>query len=318
MPTIRWDSKLASVAGAKASKIEKAFGYTTVGDLLRHYPRRYVPKGSLSDLGGLVVDEHVTVIAQVLSVNQRSYPDRRTRQLAYRLEVVVATGDHELMLTFFDKKKHIADWRQKSIAPGMHGVFSGKVGRFRNRWQLTNPQTQLFAEDQEEGGFDRARETWESQPDLITLYPATAAVQPERAPLLHQPRPPGLRHLALLQEVRDDRWGSRPGGVPHQLDLLRAACGATAACFHATVASAAGDRYGIAILARSFEIDDADVKVTISLTSPFCPVAGQIVDEVKTAVEAVEGVDRADVELTFDPPWTPERIAPLVRASLGL
>jgi ATP-dependent DNA helicase RecG len=64
VPSIRWDSKLASVAGKAAPKIEKAFGYTTVGDLLRHYPRRYVPKGDLSDLGALVVDEHVTVIAR--------------------------------------------------------------------------------------------------------------------------------------------------------------------------------------------------------------------------------------------------------------
>ena len=150
MPTIRWDSKLASVAGKHAPKIEKAFGYTTVGDLLRHYPRRYVDKGKLSDLGGLVVDEHVTVIAQVLSVEQRTYPDRRTGRPAYRLEVSVATDDHELMLTFFDKKKHIADWRRSSIAPGLHGVFSGKVGRFRNKWQLTNPQTQLFADEEDD------------------------------------------------------------------------------------------------------------------------------------------------------------------------
>lgn len=71
-------------------------------------------------------------------------------------------------------------------------------------------------------------------------------------------------------------------------------------------------------LVYDIEIDDADVKATISLTSPFCPVAGQIVEEARTAIEGVEGVDRADVELTFDPPWTPERIAPLVRASLGL
>ncbi len=173
MPTIRWDSKLASVAGSHAPKIEKAFGYTTVGDLLRHYPRRYVPKGQLSDLGALTVDEHVTVIAQVLSVEQRSYQDRRRGGMAYRLEVVVATDDHELMLTFFDKKKHIADWRKGNIAPGMHGVFSGKVGRFRNQWQLTNPQTQLFQDE----GEDQARETWEQQPNLITLYPATATVQ---------------------------------------------------------------------------------------------------------------------------------------------
>ena len=65
-------------------------------------------------------------------------------------------------------------------------------------------------------------------------------------------------------------------------------------------------------------IKDAEVKATISLTSPFCPVADQIVEDVKTAIEGVDGVDEVEVELTFDPPWTPERIAPLIRASLGL
>jgi len=76
----------------------------------------------------------------------------------------------------------------------------------------------------------------------------------------------------------------------------------------------------LVVLGLIYDIDvqDADVKATISLTSPFCPVAGQIVDEVKQAIEAVEGVARAEVELTFDPPWTPDRIPPLVRASLGL
>jgi metal-sulfur cluster biosynthetic enzyme len=64
--------------------------------------------------------------------------------------------------------------------------------------------------------------------------------------------------------------------------------------------------------------DDANVHAIISLTSPMCPVAGQIVEDVKQTIEGVEGVASAEVELTFDPPWTPERISPLVRASLGL
>lgn len=71
-------------------------------------------------------------------------------------------------------------------------------------------------------------------------------------------------------------------------------------------------------LIYDIEITDADVHATISLTSPFCPVAGQIVEDVKTAIEGVDGVDSAEVELTFEPPWTPERISPLIRASLGL
>jgi metal-sulfur cluster biosynthetic enzyme len=65
-------------------------------------------------------------------------------------------------------------------------------------------------------------------------------------------------------------------------------------------------------------VTDADVKVKISLTSPMCPVAGQIVEDAKKAIQGVEGVGNVEVELTFDPPWTPERISPLVRASLGI
>lgn len=65
-------------------------------------------------------------------------------------------------------------------------------------------------------------------------------------------------------------------------------------------------------------IEGADVHAVISLTSPMCPVAGQIVEDVKRAIEGVEGVESAEVELTFEPMWTPERISPLIRASLGL
>jgi metal-sulfur cluster biosynthetic enzyme len=65
-------------------------------------------------------------------------------------------------------------------------------------------------------------------------------------------------------------------------------------------------------------VEGGKVDVVMSLTSPMCPVAGQIVEDAKNAVLEVEGVDEADVQLTFDPPWTPERISPLIRSSLGL
>lgn len=71
-------------------------------------------------------------------------------------------------------------------------------------------------------------------------------------------------------------------------------------------------------LVYGVEIVDSYVKVTISLTSPFCPVAGQIVEEAQAAIEGVDGVESAEVEITFDPPWSPERIDPIIRASLGL
>jgi metal-sulfur cluster biosynthetic enzyme len=76
----------------------------------------------------------------------------------------------------------------------------------------------------------------------------------------------------------------------------------------------------IVVLGLIYDLDIADnhVHAKISLTSPFCPAANQIIDDAKAAIEGVEGIDTANVELTFDPPWTPERIDPLIRATLGI
>ncbi|MGH7461165.1 MAG: metal-sulfur cluster assembly factor [Longimicrobiales bacterium] len=71
-------------------------------------------------------------------------------------------------------------------------------------------------------------------------------------------------------------------------------------------------------LVYGVEIQDSHVVARISLTSPFCPAANQILEEAEAAILAVEGVESAEVELTFDPPWSPERIDPLIRASLGI
>ncbi|HAY76902.1 MAG TPA: aromatic ring hydroxylase [Gemmatimonadetes bacterium] len=71
-------------------------------------------------------------------------------------------------------------------------------------------------------------------------------------------------------------------------------------------------------LIYEIKVEGDSVEAVMSLTSPMCPVAGQIVEEVQAAIEGVDGVASAEVELTFDPPWTPDRISPLIRASLGL
>jgi metal-sulfur cluster biosynthetic enzyme len=71
-------------------------------------------------------------------------------------------------------------------------------------------------------------------------------------------------------------------------------------------------------LIYDLKIDGGRVDVTMSLTSPMCPVAGQLLDQAREAVESVPGVERAEVELTFSPPWTADRIPPTIRAALGL
>ena len=71
-------------------------------------------------------------------------------------------------------------------------------------------------------------------------------------------------------------------------------------------------------LIYDIKIDGGRVDVTMSLTSPMCPVAGQLLDDARAAVEGVPGVTQAEVELTFSPPWTPERIPATIRAALGI
>ena len=60
------------------------------------------------------------------------------------------------------------------------------------------------------------------------------------------------------------------------------------------------------------------VHVTMTLTTPNCPVAGSLPGEVETVVREVEGVNDCEVELTFDPPWTPEKLSEAAKLELGL
>src|SRR6476661_10898381 len=59
------------------------------------------------------------------------------------------------------------------------------------------------------------------------------------------------------------------------------------------------------------------VQVKMTLTSPGCPAGTEIIDDVKRVVTGLEGVESVDVELVWDPYWTPDKMDPRVRAFLG-
>lgn len=63
--------------------------------------------------------------------------------------------------------------------------------------------------------------------------------------------------------------------------------------------------------------DDHMVKIVMTLTAPGCPVAGEMPGWVHNAVSAVEGVSGVDVEMTFDPPWTPDRMSEEAQVAVG-
>jgi FeS assembly SUF system protein len=63
--------------------------------------------------------------------------------------------------------------------------------------------------------------------------------------------------------------------------------------------------------------DDGKVHVLMTLTSPNCPVAESLPMDVREAVEAVDGVTSAEVEVTWDPPWDPEMMSEAAQLELG-
>jgi len=161
-PMVTLRDPLDRILGPKAGKtFDEAFGIQAVGDLLRHYPRRYHQRGELTDLGSLRDGEHVTVLAQVVSV--RSY--RMTRRRGDVIEVTVTDGVHKLVLTFFSARGN--PW-QRRLPPGTHGLFSGEVSSFRNKRQLVHPDCEVISAD--EAGTELAAE-YAAQ--IIPVYPAT-------------------------------------------------------------------------------------------------------------------------------------------------
>ena len=66
-----------SVGKKAADALSTKLGLHTVGDLVRHYPRRYVDRGKLTDIAGLELGEHVTVLAEVEKVTMRDMRHRR-------------------------------------------------------------------------------------------------------------------------------------------------------------------------------------------------------------------------------------------------
>ena len=156
------NSRVTDIVGAKTAKLfESEFGIVTVGDLLRHYPRRYEHRGALTDLGSLEIGDHVTVQAEVRTFkNLKNKSKPGTRQ-----EVVISDGTGQLTLMFFNQH-----WREKDLRPGRRGLFSGQITVFNNKRQLTHPEYELLDESTEVNAQDFAEA-------LLPVYPATSKLQ---------------------------------------------------------------------------------------------------------------------------------------------
>ena len=154
-------TKLRDVVGDRTAKaLEAGIGTRTVGDLLRHYPRRYMVRGELTDISELKVDDEVTILAEVFSTNARSLKGRK----GTILEVVVTDGKAKLSLTFFNQA-----WRERDLRVGRQGLFAGKVGIFNGKRQLSHPDYELIPD-----GSDVDSAIGEFAGKYLPVYPATA------------------------------------------------------------------------------------------------------------------------------------------------
>jgi ATP-dependent DNA helicase RecG len=129
------NAKLVNVVGDRTAKVlDTAFGYRIVSDLLRHYPRRYLVRGELSDIAELNEGDEVTVLAEIFSSSSRKLQGRK----GSILEVIVTDGSAKMSLTFFNQA-----WREKELRVGRQGLFAGKVGVFNGKRQLAHPDYEM-------------------------------------------------------------------------------------------------------------------------------------------------------------------------------
>jgi ATP-dependent DNA helicase RecG len=136
------------------------FGYLTVGDLLHHYPRRYLVRGELSNIAELNEGDEVTILAEVYSATSRRLHARKGNIL----EVIVTDGSAKLSLTFFNQA-----WREKDLKVGKQGLFAGKVGVFNGKRQLAHPDYEMIADGND---VDAAVEGFAGK--YLPMYPASA------------------------------------------------------------------------------------------------------------------------------------------------
>src|SRR4051812_46373840 len=112
---ITLDSPVASVLGAQtkqgnAKKITDGLGLRTVGDLLDHFPRRYVATGELTTVKELHSGEMLPVVGEITHSDIHTSLDRRTRRTAYRLDTTLQTDGPSLRMSFFAKSQHVSEW----------------------------------------------------------------------------------------------------------------------------------------------------------------------------------------------------------------
>ncbi|MDP9296678.1 MAG: OB-fold nucleic acid binding domain-containing protein, partial [Actinomycetota bacterium] len=120
--------------GLPAFEVLEGMGIREVGDLLHHYPRRYIDRSTVEAIRDLRVGQQATVIGRVRRVAKRA-----TRRRQTMVTVTLADGTGYLDLTFFNQP-----WLASAYREGQELAVSGIAGMYRGRLQLANQEVELL------------------------------------------------------------------------------------------------------------------------------------------------------------------------------
>ncbi len=155
--------KLTMLGEKTAKAFARQLDIKTTGELLQHYPRRYLKRGELTKIADLPVGEIATVVGEIVAVSARYIKGRG----GHILEASISDGTSVLSLAFFGQA-----WRKDELTKGRRGFFSGKVGTFSGKLQLAHPDYELFDEIDEI--TEAEAKAWAELP--IPVYPATSTL----------------------------------------------------------------------------------------------------------------------------------------------
>ncbi len=164
--------RLTDVLGSKTASEFDKLGISTVDDLVRHVPRRYISGTGMSDFSTLRVGQDVAVIARVETSKIV------TSGAAGRVQATLSDGHGRLSVTLFSKRHHYLQYWQGLLNPGSRGIFIGRVGVFNDTLQLAHPDFVMLDGAQVTRGKNQekraAMRRSVQRASLIGLYPATS------------------------------------------------------------------------------------------------------------------------------------------------
>ena len=120
--------------GEEAHVVLAGMGIHTVGDLIRHYPRRYIDRSAVERIGDLRIGQAATVIARVHKTAKRM-----TRRRQTMVTVTITDGTGFLDMTFFNQP-----WAAGTYKEGLEIAVSGTVTRYRGHLQLANQEAEIL------------------------------------------------------------------------------------------------------------------------------------------------------------------------------